>query len=110
MRQTQTAVLERGAVLDAELATEPFEAAWASEARWFVEFLEPAPEGSVVLRTQISADGLTWVDHESPAIQCSASGIVTTSVHDFGHWLRLVALIDGATAAPLVRVYLALKE
>jgi hypothetical protein len=114
MRQTQTAVLERGARLDGELATEPFEVAWATEARWFVQFLEEAPGASVRLQTQISADGLLWVDHESPSFEADASGIATFSAHDFGHWLRLVVRPasggPGADATPLIRVYLALKE
>ena len=49
MRQSQSAVIERGFELDGTHATEPFEVAWAGEARWFVHFLVPAP-GSRVRR------------------------------------------------------------
>jgi len=77
MRESQTAVLERGVVLEGEIATEPFEAAWATEARWFVGEMR---------------------------------GVITTSVRDFGHWLRLVITPEEVTSAPLTRVYLVLKE
>src|SRR5690625_5848307 len=89
MRESQTAVIERGLELTGEWATEPFEAAWAQEARWFVQFLEPG-SGSVSLRSQISADGLTWVDHENAPVSGEPVGILTAPVRDFGHWLRLV--------------------
>lgn len=109
MRESQTAVLERGIVLDREFATEPFEVAWATEARWFVQFLEPGT-GTVGVRAQISADGLTWVDHESATARGPQTGVLTSSVHDFGHWLRLVVTPEGGDTTPLTRVYLALKE
>lgn len=109
MRESQTAVLERGVVLEGEIATEPFEAAWATEARWFVQFLE-SDTGRVQAKTQISADGLTWVDHESEPAVGEMRGVITASVRDFGHWLRLVITPEEVTSAPLTRVYLVLKE
>lgn len=109
MRESQTAVLERGVILDREVATEPFEVAWATEARWYVQFLETGT-GRVHIQTQISADGLTWVDHESQPVTSDMHGVVTTSVHDFGHWLRLVITPEEVASPPLTRVYLALKE
>ncbi|GAA1488148.1 hypothetical protein [Brachybacterium sacelli] len=109
MRESQTAVLERGLELTGECATEPFETPWAAEARWFVQFLEPG-RGTVSLRTQISADGLTWVDHENAPVNGEAAGILTAPVRDFGHWLRLVVTPAEGTVAPLVRIVLSLKE
>ena len=109
VRESQTAVLERGIVVEDEFATEPFEAAWASEARWFLQFLA-AGAGEVSVRTQISADGLVWVDHESLAVSGAMRGVLTTSVSDFGHWLRLVVTPSEGDSAALARVYLALKE
>ena len=41
MRESQTAVLERGVRLDEALLTAPFEVAWAPAARGVVEGLEP---------------------------------------------------------------------
>lgn len=109
MRESQTAVLERGLELTGKWATEPFEAAWAGEARWFVQFLEPG-RGAVSLRSQVSADGLTWVDHENPPVNGEPTGILTAPVRDFGHWLRLVVTPAESTIAPLVRIVLSLKE
>ena len=110
MRESQTAVLERGIRLHDEFATEPFEAPWAKEARWFLQFLEPSPGATVAVTAQISADGLTWVDHELPPVQGQATGVITAPVRDFGHWLRLVVRRSGGETDPLTRVYLALKE
>jgi hypothetical protein len=95
MRESQTAVLERGVRLDDELLTEPFEVAWAAEARWFV---------------QVSPDGLLWVDHETGALTVPAAGLVTLPVAAFGHWLRLSVRRQGGASAALVKVVLALKE
>lgn len=109
MRESQTAVLERGIILEREFATEPFEVAWATEARWFVQFLE-AGTGTVSFRTQISADGLVWVDHEAAPVRGPQQGVLTSTVREFGHWLRLVVTAEGTASTPLTRVYLALKE
>lgn len=110
MRQTQTAVLERGVLLESDLATEPFEAGWATEARWFVQVLEGGGSGRMTLRTQISPDGLDWVDAEGAPLEAPDAGTVTLPARDFGHWLRLALTRSGEGEPPLVRVYLALKE
>ncbi|MEW1861373.1 hypothetical protein OG896_27895 [Streptomyces sp. NBC_00669] len=110
MRESQTAVLERGIRVEDEFATEPFEVAWAGEARWFVQFLEPGEDATVTLTPQVSADGLAWVDHEAPAVEVAAGGLITLPLRDFGHWLRLVVRRSGGRTAPLARIYLALKE
>ncbi|MFB7918985.1 hypothetical protein [Streptomyces sp. NPDC056061] len=109
MRESQTAVLERGKALEGEFATEPFEVAWATEARWFVQFLEEGT-GTVSFRTQISPDGLVWMDHESEPVQGPQRGVLTSAVTQFGHWLRLVVTPEGTASTPLTRVCLALKE
>lgn len=90
-------------------ATEPFEVAWASEARWFLQFLSEGA-GEVTMQTQISADGLVWVDHESPALSGPMRGVMTASLSEFGHWLRLVVTPSSGDSAVLARVYLTLKE
>ena len=60
MRQSQSAVIERGAELESVLETEPFETAWAGEARWFVQHV--GGDGTATYVTQVSPDGLTWCD------------------------------------------------
>jgi hypothetical protein len=111
MRQSQSAVLERGAELQGVLETEPFETAWAGEARWFVQFLRPAPGSTVDIRVQISPDGLQWIDHESlSAVQSEAVGLLSIPVERFGHWLRLRIEQTSGEASPLLRIHLELKE
>lgn len=111
MRQSQSAVLERGVELKQVHETEPFEVAWAGEARWFVHFLRAAPGSAVEFRVQISPDGIHWINHESlPAVQCDANGIVSIPVERFGHWLRLRTEQKSGDEAPLLRIYLELKE
>jgi len=110
MLQSQSAVLERGFVLDGEHGTEPFEVAWSREARWFVHFLQPAADTTVRLQTQISPDGINWIDHESTALETSADGFVSLPVTEYGGWLRLKVTQVAGEDAPLVRVYLVLKS
>ncbi|GAA2080814.1 hypothetical protein GCM10009840_15490 [Pseudolysinimonas kribbensis] len=111
MRQSQSAVIERGAELEQVLETEPFETAWAGEARWYVQFLRPAPGSTVEMRVQISPDGINWIDHESvSAVQSEAVGLLSIPVERFGHWLRLRVEQKAGQESPLLRIYLELKE
>jgi hypothetical protein len=111
MRQSQSAVIERGVELDGIHETEPFEVAWAGEARWFVQFLRPAPDAVVEIRVQISPDGINWIDHESIApIESEAAGLLSIPMERFGHWLRLRIERVSGTTSPLLRIYLELKE
>jgi hypothetical protein len=111
MRQSQSAVIERGVELDRVHETEPFEVAWAGEARWFVQFLRPAPGSTVEIRVQISPDGINWIDHESvPAVESDSVGFLSIPVDRFGHWLRLRIEQKSGEAAPLLRIHLELKE
>jgi len=110
MRQSQSAVLERGCILGEEHATEPFEVAWASEARWFVQFYKPAAGTRVSFQVQISPDGIHWMDHESERIEADAEGWVTTSTSNFGFWLRLKTSRIAGEGSPTVKIYLELKE
>ena len=50
MRQSQSAVMERGLDLVGIHESEPFEVAWAGEARWYIQFLKPAPGSRVEFR------------------------------------------------------------
>lgn len=111
MRQSQSAVLERGVDLESVHETEPFEVAWAAEARWYVQFLRPAPGSQVEFRVQVSPDGLNWIDHEGIApLTSEAVGLLSIPVDRFGHWLRLRSEQKSGAAAPMLRIYLELKE
>lgn len=60
MRESFTAVLERNRTLAGEFATEPYEVAWAAEARWFVRTLERTGTGARMrVTTQVSPTGCT---------------------------------------------------
>ena len=103
--------MERGVELEGVHETEPFEVAWAGEARWFVQFLRPAAGSEVEFRVQISPDGINWVDHEDHApLVSEAVGIRSIPVQNFGHWLRLRTEQLSGTDSPMLRIYLELKE
>lgn len=111
MRQSHTAVIERNVVWRGEFASEPYEAAWAGEAIFFVRAL--AVDGmpaAVPARVQISPDGMHWCDEgTSFDLPTAADAVTFVRVGHFGGWLRLVgSLPDSATLT--VIVYLALKE
>ncbi|GGV28328.1 hypothetical protein GCM10010182_59140 [Actinomadura cremea] len=118
MRESFTAVLERNRTLAGEFATEPYEVAWAAEARWFVRTLERTGAGTRMRVTaQISPDGLHWCDLGA---EREVSGdLVSWESTGFGGWLRLKGVVEadpagapagGATPAAKVMIYLALKS
>ena len=108
MKHSQTAVLERGEKFDSKFFTEPYEAPWASEARFFVQRLEGSGDGPVELVTQISPDGLTWCDAENIETITMTGALVSWPVSDFGMWLRLRGEVSGSPVR--LRVYFACKE
>jgi hypothetical protein len=113
MRKSFTAVLERNSTFTEDFTTEPYEVGWASEARWFVRALELNGAGTHRLRlvTQLSPDGLVWVDDDQSAeTYCTGPGMLTWPVREFGHWMRLRAVLEGADASTKVLIYLALKS
>lgn len=111
MRESHTAVLARNELWQGRVATEPYEAAWASEAIFFVRALEPASlPTDTWLQVQISPDGMRWCDHGArlrltgdPEVPASAS------VERFGTWLRLAGELPTGTSLKVI-AYLALKE
>lgn len=110
LRQSQTAVLERNTTLTGEFATEPYEAAWASEARWFVQVLERSTEDAgLMLAAQVSPDGLTWCDHDGMQ-RTDGCELTTWAVREFGQWLRLRGEVTPSGAQVKVRIYLAVKS
>ena len=111
MRQSFTAVIERNVTWQGDFAVEPYEAAWATEAIYFVRVLDAANMPSdAVARLQISPDGIHWCDEGTfVLLSAQAEGLTFARVSHFGGWLRLVGkLPDGA--ALTVLVYLVLKE
>lgn len=111
LRRSYTAIVERNVTWRGDFATEPYEAAWASEAIFFVRALDDAPEFQAAkARVQISADGIRWVD-EGAALRLPAGRDEVTfcKVSHFGGWLRLRGTV-AADASITVLVSLALKE
>lgn len=92
MRNAYTAVLARGEQWEQSVQTEPYEAAWAAEAVFFVRVLSASGTGTGVAtaRVQISPDGLHWVDEgASMQIATRADALSFARVRNFGGWLRL---------------------
>jgi len=111
MRQSLTAVLERNTTFRGAFETEPYEAAWAGEARWFVQVLERSEEGAgLTLTTQVSPDGLTWCDHDDGARTTDGQELTTWAVRGFGQWLRVRGEVSPPGAEVKVRIYLAVKS
>jgi hypothetical protein len=110
MQQSLTAVIERNTVFETDFTTEPYEAGWASEARWFIRVMESAETGSeLALHPQVSPDGLFWCDEGRPGLVVHSPGLYSFSLRDFGGWLRLRGEVRGETASYKVIISLALK-
>ena len=111
MRQSHTAVLARNEMWSGEVATEPYEVAWASEATFFFRPLEEVavPTG-LTLAVQISPDGLYWCDHGAVLPLTGDPKVPSfVSLRDFAGWLRLKGeLPEGVSLKALA--YLMLKE
>jgi hypothetical protein len=108
VRTSHTAVIERNAVWQGEFATDPYEAAWAGEAIFFIRALADGPGGTA--RVQLSPDGIFWCDEGTQVtLATEADGVTFCRVRQFGGWLRLAGKTTNNQPA-LVLVYLTLKE
>jgi len=111
MRQSHTAVVARNETWSGDVATEPYEVAWAGEAMMFLRVLEP-PDGppGARLRVQVSPDGMRWCD-EGSTLELPVDPDVPTFVRlrRFGGWLRLAGHLPDGVRAKVI-AYLVLKE
>jgi hypothetical protein len=123
LRESQTAVIARNETWQGEVATEPYEAGWATEAVIFIRALalrsgsgawvsqtaaSGAPSARVQARVQLSADGMRWIDEgslvELPGDTAQDSFV---RVRHFGNWLRVAAeLPEGFAIKALVTIHL----
>jgi hypothetical protein len=110
MRRSFTAVVEQGNAFAAGFETEPFEAGWAREARWFVRFLERAEDTTLEIEPQISPDGLVWCGDGARHAPAPAPELLSFTQREFGNWLRLRVRLGGPAPHVKVVIYLALKE
>lgn len=108
IRNSHTAVLERNVTFTDVLVTEPYETAWAGEARVFVRALDLS--GRLEASAEISPDGLFWIAEGTPPVALGQAGLLSIPLRDYGHWLRIVLRVTGETPSARVIIYLALKE
>jgi hypothetical protein len=111
LRESLTTLVERNQVWQGRFESEPCEAAWATEAIYFVRAL--AREGSTVgavARVQLSPDGMHWCDEGSEMpLPSEAEGVSFVRIRHFGSWLRLVGELPEGTQLTVI-AYLVLKE
>ena len=110
MRHSHTAVVERNRIWKGSFETEPYEAAWAREAIFFVRTLEASePAAGCCARVQISPDGMHWCDEGTEVLLSCEPGVTFGRVGHFGGYLRLAGELAGGAEVKVI-VYLALKE
>ena len=106
VKKSYNAVVERNVEWQGAFSTEPYEAAWASEAIFFIRSLQGSGNGAIA-KVQITPDGIHWCD-EGTTIKLPDDGETTfCKVSRFGGWLRLVGETTGSMK---VLVTLSLKE
>ncbi|MCP5113059.1 MAG: hypothetical protein GY953_19700 [bacterium] len=111
LRRSFTAVLEKNTTFTESFHTEPYEVAWAGEARLFVRVLEMSgTDASLQLHPQVSPDGLFWCNEGSDSLVIYGPGLYSMPLANFGHWLRFHGILSGATPSAKVFIYVALKE
>jgi hypothetical protein len=112
LRESTTFPIERNVAWSGAFATEPAEAAWASEAIFFVRILkvEGRMDGTLSLaRVQISPDGMHWVDEGTTfPLPTKVDEVAFARVSHFGGWLRVVGAVPGDAELTVI-VYLVLK-
>jgi hypothetical protein len=109
MRNAYTAVIARGELWQGSVQTEPYEAAWAGEAVFFVRVLEATGSGEAIAKVQISPDGMHWVDEGGKlSIHAEAGHLSFERVANFGGWLRLSVVVPPSIGITVVAT-LALK-
>jgi hypothetical protein len=109
MRNAYTAVIARGELWQGSVQTEPYEAAWAGEAVFFVRVLEVNGSGEAIAKVQISPDGMHWVDEGGAlSIHAEAGHLSFQRVANFGGWLRLSVVVPPSIGITVVAT-LALK-
>ena len=111
LRESTTFPLERNVTWRGAFATEPAEAAWASEAIFFVRALESRgmPAGALA-RAQISPDGMHWCDEgTSLSLPVTPDQQTFCRLRHFGGWLRLCGELPPGAGLRVI-VYLVLKS
>lgn len=106
-----TSTVEQRKTFASSFATHPIEAAWATEAIFFLTVEEVSGDAPVLkTKVQISADGVNWIDEGTAMGAITGTGHHFTRVSHFGGWLRLWCDIEGPGSSFNVTIHLALKE
>ncbi len=108
MRESYTAAVERNVVCGRDFTSEPYEAAWADEAIFFIRVLDPNHKGKLAFTAEISPDGMRWCAEGSTCEIAEGADLGFIRVKHFGGWLR-IRRIDAVKTEPKVIVYLNLK-
>ena len=96
IREAYTAVIAQGETWKGAVATEPYEAAWAGEAVFFLRLLKKGKGNlrSARVRVQISPDGMHWADEGATLrIPADLEEVTFCRIANFGHYLRLAATL-----------------
>lgn len=110
LKRSFTAVVERNVTVQGRLETEPYETAWAGEARWFVHVLSADAGTELRIASEISPDGLTWCPHEAASVSRRGPGLLSLPLTLLSPWQRLVLTTEPSAQAIKVIVYLTLRE
>jgi hypothetical protein len=108
LRESQAAVVARNEEWRGSVATEPYEAGWASEAIVFVRALKDAVGTPGRARVELSPDGMRWVAEGTVFdLPTRADEVTFARVAQFGTWLRIAAdLPEGGSVTVLVTWHL----
>jgi hypothetical protein len=111
IRQSYTAVVERNRAWTGAFETEPYEAAWAGEAIFYVRALEASGvSAGTEARVQISPDGMHWCDEGNRfSLPTVADEMTFGRASCFGGWLRIAGELPPGAEIKVI-VYLALKS
>lgn len=110
MRQFQTSTLEQRRIFDGDFETHPLEVAWASEAIFFVDAEQLSGGAGLLLKVQISVDGVNWLDEGTVFDTISGTIQAFRRVSHFGGWLRLQGAFDGEDSSYKLTIHLVIKE
>lgn len=108
--ESNTAIIERNRVWEGAFETEPWEAAWAREAVFWVRALEVSGSlDGTSARVQISPDGIHWCDEGTLIdLPMTPDEVTFGRVGHFAGWLRLVGELPSSVQIRVI-VYLSLK-
>lgn len=102
-----TSVLARRTRIDADYATLPLEAGWASEAVFFVQV--EGEHTDLAVTTEVSPDGISWLARGEPIMLGSDTSLAEAPLTVFGNWVRLAITGASVDSPARVLVHVSLK-